>query len=323
MSPRGRHRNVDGVASIIAKHSPRHNFFVYGDNLKKTKVQAHLIVPQSALIRDLARVAPTLSLVQSDLEKSLLQVYAAKAGSPGWTMDEEGRKQWAKVTGQRMRCMLRHVSQARVKCSGAAWLKMLDLPAIYSPPGPSAAARTPVVPDVISSDGDEEEEKAKDAETEPSQLAGAAETPVGEERDDEGDDLSCQAFASGVGDKFYFGLDRLSKHAWRSPVGSPKERELADRIIAPAGARPSDLAMAVWPDGVQWRVAGLTVEEVQAGSAAQAPVRKRAAPKRKGAAIVHAPLFEGVLKSGEKVKVAREGHVLAKRNKRNTHTRRA
>ena len=104
------------------------NFLAYNENMKDA-LKPELIAPQKVFIKSVEAFVPNFSILQSECEEALMQTWESKcAVDPSWSFDKECAKKWAKKMSLRLRCMCRHVQQARVKKCAAPWFALLDLP---------------------------------------------------------------------------------------------------------------------------------------------------------------------------------------------------
>ncbi len=80
-------------------------------------------------MQKICAIFPNLSLVQSDLQNTLKAVHdTMKAQSKNWTLPDSDVPKWSTNMALRLRVMLRHVQQARIKRNPPAWVRLLELP---------------------------------------------------------------------------------------------------------------------------------------------------------------------------------------------------
>merc|ERR1712194_832923 len=82
-----------------------------------------------ALIQDLQRLSDNLSFARSDVILALkgLHEYRTEHGA-SWVIQDGQSSAWAKDIDAKLRHMLRHIQQGRVRQTSAQWLKLLALP---------------------------------------------------------------------------------------------------------------------------------------------------------------------------------------------------
>lgn len=169
MSPMGRrqrHRGVSELHNVLSRFVRRPSWISYDADRKKAKTRPDLIAPQAGLIREIATVAPSLSLVQTEVETALLSIWEDKKDEAGWArLPPEQSGQWAKISARRLRTLLRHVSQARTKKCGAAWLQALALPP------------APTMSNEVAASDDEEEDYSSSGEDASAPAAAAPKVP--------------------------------------------------------------------------------------------------------------------------------------------------
>ena len=126
---RPRTREKSDLMTILLAHCKKPSFCVYPADIK-AKLRSDLVAPSRSLIQALCGQFKNLVLVQSDVEKCLRDLHQERSNDPstGWSIPSTEIDSWSKATATRVRSMLRAVQQARVRDSGAQWLKNLALP---------------------------------------------------------------------------------------------------------------------------------------------------------------------------------------------------
>ena len=205
------------------------------------------------MIGSLAKLQPNLSFRQSDLEGALLIVATSHpaTGPWKWVDVEEDRDGWRKEKAYMIRCMLRHVNQARLK-GNPKWLKELKLPP-WNKAQREAAEKDEK--ELQKAEGAAKQEQAADPP--PDQGASrreVEEAAAGRIEADYVDDVEEGEVAD---QNYYYCWDQVLRKAIRYPSGRPKQKQSSKHVRVLDDGR----VQATFDDGSTWAVTGLTAEE--------------------------------------------------------------
>ena len=129
---RARFRDIPAILDVLRIHLKSPGYVQYAEDMDKSPVIGSQILGMKPLVVAFWNDC-SATLVQDDVEKALKMLYTEKqaAAVSRWAIPSGEIDDWCKTTARRIRTMLRHVSQARLKSASAEWLISLNIPAVH------------------------------------------------------------------------------------------------------------------------------------------------------------------------------------------------
>ena len=214
------------------------HWLAYGEDLAKSKIEKHLITPHAKLVKAM-HDKEYMSLKQEQLCRVFGRILKMRTQGTkhGWPSDEKAAE-WCEISARRLRCMLRHVSQAilqgRQSCKPASWLALIGVCECPSEEKLKSARRKP------KHDKDEERPHKK------SRLAEEVQKDQAKEQ------------------LYFYGFDHETKKGFRALKTKPRIREYAVSHIEHNNATPTTPMGCMFDDTSMVDIPGLTTEDWRA-----------------------------------------------------------
>ena len=172
-----------------------------------------------------------MTFTDKQIRESLRKLVGKRV--PAWFKDEAEQSAWLQYVSKKIRTLLRHAAQARLKSPKADWVVG------------------------IVSEASEENDVAKPmSEEDPGDDISENSADTAEEEEEEEE-------AEAEKDSWFVGWDASMKQAWRA-TSMQGEKTYTSKFEAPTDCDPTDAALACWPDGFRHPIPELSVEMLTA-----------------------------------------------------------
>ncbi|CAK0792339.1 unnamed protein product [Prorocentrum cordatum] len=243
-------RLIDAMGSVITKP----NFLARGTKERKSPLRRPEIERQAKLIKNIAMVVPSPTIAKSDL----IAVLGMLQNGRPFDLTGQELEEWQEEAAPRLRTILRHVQQMRIKKDKAPqWFRYLDVPPLAAGGADGDDGGEPDGGDAAA-DGEEDcppDDEGNDKE------GGEEEPREVDEEVDADDEAAKSAQKTPVAADYTHGYDNAHKLARRLPAGrtGAAHREYAVEMVPPPKHTSSSTMLAVFADGVKRQVPETTV----------------------------------------------------------------
>lgn len=249
---------ADQLALVVTPFVRSSTWLRYSEKAS-AKLEVASISRHGELVRALLRVQQNLSFTKVVMEQAMRHIVKRRVGD--LRIKEEYWQEWARVQACRLRVLCRHVANSNTKARKPAWLS-----ALLRGEGHDDA-------DAGKDEGEEEEARAEDPETDPNESEGE----IAERSNcDIAGERQTVVRATSLGG-YFVGWDVELRCGWRSKMGSKsaagaKAKEASRNFVLVPG---NPFVHCKWPDGMIKEIQDQTWTDLDRSEEAEKEVARK------------------------------------------------
>ena len=244
---------AEQLADAIAPSALSAVWLQYPEDCKTARLNMNVLRRHRRLLQALTRLMASLSFRKRDLEQAMSIVRERRSPNWGIALRDHEHGDWDATMAKRLRCMCRHLSQARSR--RRSWVQEYE---------PDFAGELAVLQAM------ENEEAVAPEQDHDAELDHDYDEPIDGDTDEEQHDAPIVAAPPADEPQWWYNYDSHFDMAYRQQEGGP--REYSSDWVVPEGARDTDMIQVRFKDGSVRDVAARTVGDYKETVAARATI---------------------------------------------------